>query len=190
MQTRWLVLVALSGCVEPAGGPGVDAPVDLEPPRTEALPLAAPDPANNPRTPAKIALGRLLFWDPVLSGDRDVACATCHDPAFGYADPRASSTTVGGRNSMTVLNAAWNGAVAGHTQPDCEQAPMFWDNRARSLEQQARGPLMAADEMMGDRYTAATILPELIARLQAIPDYVARFEAVYGAGQINETTIL
>lgn len=195
MHARWMVLLALSGCMEPQGGPeggdpDVDAGDGVQPPSQQALPLSAPDPANNPRTPAKVALGRLLFWDPVLSGDGDVACATCHDPEVGYADPRPSSTTVGGRNAMTVLNAAWNGAVVGRTLPDSEQAPMFWDNRARSLEQQARGPITAADEMMGDHYTEATIFPELIARLQGIPDYVARFEAVYGPGSITETNIL
>ena len=193
MQTRWLVLVALSGCMEPHDGAGpidVDAGDGVQPPAEQALPLSAPDPADNPRTPAKVALGRLLFWDPILSGDRDVACASCHDPESGYADPRPSSTTPGGRNALTVLNAAWNGATAGHPQPDCELAPMFWDNRARSLEEQARGPITAADEMMGDHYTAQTIFPEIVTRLQAIPDYVARFDAVYGPGQITETTIV
>lgn len=51
-----------------------------------ALPLTVPAPASNPSSPAKIALGRALFWDPVLSGGKDVSCASCHHPAAGYAD--------------------------------------------------------------------------------------------------------
>ena len=54
--------------------------------RLAALPLEAPAPADNPTTPERVALGRLLFWDPILSGQKDVACATCHHPAFGYSD--------------------------------------------------------------------------------------------------------
>jgi len=58
--------------------------------RFAALPTAAKAPADNPGTSDKIALGRLLFWDPILSGRNDVACATCHHPRFGYAENRTS----------------------------------------------------------------------------------------------------
>src|SRR5688572_18336614 len=51
-----------------------------------ALPLTVRTPADNPTTPEKIVLGRLLFWDPALSGNKDVACATCHHPEAGYAE--------------------------------------------------------------------------------------------------------
>ncbi len=54
--------------------------------RLAALPAAPAAPADNPSTPERVALGRLLFWDPILSGQKDVACATCHHPAFGYSD--------------------------------------------------------------------------------------------------------
>ncbi|MGH9786213.1 MAG: cytochrome-c peroxidase, partial [Terriglobia bacterium] len=53
-----------------------------------ALPSTQQAPGYNPTTPAKVALGRLLFWDPLLSGPQDVACATCHHPRFGYAENR------------------------------------------------------------------------------------------------------
>ena len=55
---------------------------------SSALPLTVRAPDANPGTPAKIALGRLLFWDPILSGKKDVACATCHHPDFAYAEDR------------------------------------------------------------------------------------------------------
>ena len=54
--------------------------------RFVALPVEATAPADTPSTPERVALGRLLFWDPILSGQKDVACATCHHPAFGYSD--------------------------------------------------------------------------------------------------------
>jgi len=97
----------------------------VAPPAIPATPAA---PADNPITPAKVALGRLLFWDPILSGPRDVACAPCHHPEFGYADARDLSIGVNGRglalrrrfaepnaipfvkrNSQTILNTAFIG---------------------------------------------------------------------------------
>src|SRR5262245_28089464 len=102
-----------------------------------ALPLTARSPADNPSTPEKVALGRLLFWDPILSGGKDVACATCHDPRNGYSDHRGLSLGVHAakRNSPTVLNAAFNG-ITSAGEHDPAKAPMFWDSRARGLEAQ------------------------------------------------------
>src|SRR5688572_9187345 len=99
--------------------------------RLAALPLEVPAPPDNATTPERVALGRLLFWDPILSGDKDVACATCHHPAFGYADGIDVSIGANGsglgparafapghaprpvkRNSQTVLNVAFNGLTA------------------------------------------------------------------------------
>ena len=215
---RTCLLLVLVGCVgsngaTPSGDDGVtvdaglDAGLDTPPQVGLALPVDPPVPADNPSSAAKIALGRLLFWDPILSGNRDVACATCHVPQFGYTDGLPTAIGTGGtgtgpartidpslprpnRNSLTILNTAWNGAVSAHPIPSSELAPMFWDSRTQSLENQARGPITAAAEMLGASYTAATIFPELVTRLQAIPAYVAQFDAVYGAGQISETTIL
>jgi cytochrome c peroxidase len=153
-----------------------------------------PQPASNPTNPAKVELGRLLFWDPVLSGNRDVACASCHSPAHGYSDGRARSIGAGGgvvaRNALTVLDAAWNGWTATNPNPDPEQAPMFWDNRARSLEAQARGPILAAAEMRGGAWDETAIFPELVHRLEAIPEYVQRFQAAFGTPVIDERAIV
>ncbi len=194
-------MMVLVSCVGPDGLPPGDDP-DLDggarpPPPPLPLPLVPPEPADNPSSPAKIALGRLLFWDPVLSGNGDIACASCHDPRTGYADGRPTalgtldaSLTPPNRNSQTVLDTAWNGAIAGAPIPDCEAAPMFWDNRAHSLEEQARGPLTSPAEMMGSAYTAATIFPELVTRLEGIPAYAAQFEAVFGAVAITDDNIV
>lgn len=153
-----------------------------------------PQPADNPSSAEKIELGRLLFWDPILSGDRDVACASCHDPDFAYADGRALSTGTGGaktaRGALTVLDTAWNGRTTANPEPDPDTAPMFWDNRAKSLEGQASGPLTGPTEMLGTHYRATSIFPELADRLSAIPDYAARFAKVFGANSINQRDIV
>lgn len=184
-----LCLVACSGSSTAAPAP--------DPPETAvgaAEVAGVPCPADNPTSAAKVELGRLLFWDPVLSGDRDVACASCHHPRFGYGDGRAIAIGTGGakaaRGALTILDAAWNGWVTEGTRPDPTTAPMFWDNRAESLESQALGPLTGENEMRGKHYTEATILPEVVRRLGAIPDYATRFTAVFGAAAIAEESIV
>jgi cytochrome c peroxidase len=201
MEYSWLVVLVMVGCMAPESAPlgddlppgpdaGVDDPASPPGPMRPVLPATpAPDPADNPRTPAKIALGRDLFFDPILSGDRTTACATCHDPQRAFTDGRATPPGVA-RNSMTVLNTAWNGLVDVAAPPDPAQAPMFWDNRTHSLEAQAKGPITAAAEMMGTSYTAQTIFPELVARLSASPAYSAKFEAAFGQGSVSEDTIV
>ena len=118
-------------------------------------------------TPERIELGRLLYFDPILSGDNSVACASCHHPANGFTDNRAVSTGIrgqkGGRSAPTVWNAAWSG----------EQ---FWDGRAKTLEDQAKGPIQNPIEM--DQNPAL-----LLTELKAIPEYSRRFdEAFKGTG--------
>jgi cytochrome c peroxidase len=163
-----------------------------------ALPTGVEAPADNPTTPDKVALGRLLFWDPILSGQKDVACATCHHPDFGYAESLDLSIGANGtglgltrrfesgntmpfvkRNSQTVLNAAFNGMDAsGHYQ--AAEAPMFWDVRVRSLEAQTLEPIRAREEMRGDAYQAEHAVDTVVARLAAIDEYRARFSRAFG----------
>jgi cytochrome c peroxidase len=156
-------------------------------------------------------LGRLLFWDPILSGERDTSCATCHHPDFAYADGRDLSLGTGSvglgpdrvdrsggripvvkRNSPTVLNTAYNGlergrrrrqgqAVADPLAVDAARAPMFWDRRARSLETQALEPIKALEEMRGHTYRESVAADSVVARLRGIPEYVALFREAFGA---------
>jgi cytochrome c peroxidase len=164
------------------------------------LPRSVGAPPDNPTTPAKVALGRLLFWDPVLSGPKDVACATCHHPDLGYAEDRDVSIGVGGiglgddrrvgrdrsiplvkRNSQTILNVAFTGSdEAGHYDP--VSAPMFWDIRVRSLEAQALEPLKALEEMRGLTYPEGEAVGVVVGRLNAIPEYRRLFAEAF-AGQ-------
>ena len=134
----------------------------------QALPATAPAPPDNPTTPEKVALGRALFHDPSLSRDGTVSCASCHEvSAKGGADglptARGIKGQVGGRNTPTVLNAAF-------------QARLFWDGRAESLEAQAVGPLLNPIEM---GMPSAEAVEE---RVRSRPGYPAAFERAFGPG--------
>ena len=165
----------------------------------DALPRLARAPADNPATPDKIALGRLLFWDPILSGHNDVACATCHHPQFGYAENRDLSIGVNGvglgdrrrfaprnsvpfvkRNSQTILNVAFNGIDEGGAYTPLA-APMFWDLRARSLEAQALEPVKTFEEMRGNAYPEDQAVPAVAARLNANAEYRQLFARAFGS---------
>jgi cytochrome c peroxidase len=124
-------------------------------------------PPNNPETPAKVELGRTLFFDKRLSGDKTLSCGICHDPAKGFSDGRARAVGFHGqalaRRTPSIVNAAYN-------------KYQFWDGRAASLEQQALVPLTSAAEMhMLDEQ-------ELLNRLEADPLLCRRFQEVFGEG--------
>ncbi|MDX1396178.1 MAG: cytochrome c peroxidase [Gemmatimonadota bacterium] len=153
-------------------------------------------------------LGRLLFWDPILSGERDVACATCHHPDFAYADGRELSLGPGAvglgparvdrsgglippvrRNAQTVLNTTFNGLDRRRGRrggddvdrtPDSARAPMFWDSRVRSLEAQALEPIKVFEEMRGSAYDEEVAVDSVVARLRSIPEYVEHFATAFG----------
>jgi len=137
------------------------------------LPATPPMPADNVGTPARIALGKALFFDPRLSGSGAVSCASCHNPSLGWADGLKTALGTGGqvlgRATPTIINTAYN------TQ-------FMWDGRRKSLEDQALGPMKAKDEMDTDFVT-------LFSRLNAMPGYVAMFEEAYPHQGITEETI-
>lgn len=162
-----------------------------------ALPLNVIDPADNERTPEKVALGKMLFYDPILSGNKDVSCATCHHPRFGFADGLDLPIGVGGeghgnsrrfrsvgvpfsnRNAPTLLNVAFNGMNAqGQYNPSV--APMFYDLRTKSLEAQSLAPIATFEEMRGDAFTEANAVDSVLARLQSFPAYGTMFRTVFG----------
>lgn len=165
--------------------------------RFTALPENVIAPPDNLPTAEKIELGRILFYDPILSGDRDVACASCHHPSSGYAETLELSIGVNGqgfgsrrafktpnaipftkRNAQSVLNTAFNGVdIFGDYDP--QEAPMFWDLRVQSLESQVLEPIKAMEEMRGLNYSEEEIYPEIISRIEAIPEYQKYFERVF-----------
>jgi cytochrome c peroxidase len=170
-----------------------------KPPLT-ALPLQADAPADNTSTPQKIALGRLLFWDPILSGAQDVACATCHHPDHGYSDGRdlpvgtggkglgpgrtflAGPTHVAKRNSPTILNVGFSG-IGTEPQYDPTAAPMFWDMRVRGLESQALEPIATLEEMRGGTVAAGEAVSAAVARVAHIGEYRDTFQRVFGGSE-------
>ncbi|MEO1450585.1 MAG: cytochrome c peroxidase [Bacteroidota bacterium] len=163
---------------------------DLVPDSSQLAPLPqeVPERFDNPATPEKLELGKLLFFDPILSGPKTVSCATCHDPAKAFADGKELSRGVdlALRNSPTLINVAFNGLSVTEEYLDQSESPMFWDHRARSLEEQAIGPLLSAEEMRGDAYSEEDALDSLVARLRGIAEYVTLFEAAFpDAGVIN-----
>jgi cytochrome c peroxidase len=123
-----------------------------------------PIPANNPLTPAKVALGEKLFFEPGLSDDRTVSCATCHKPSRFFADETSLSKGVdaklGERNAITVLNAAY----APH---------LLWDGRSFSLEDQVTYPVTHPREMNNTR-------ARVIEFLSANPVYLSLFKQAFG----------
>ncbi len=129
---------------------------------------------KNPMTPEKVALGKLLFFDPIVSGQNNMSCAHCHHPDHGFADGRKLSMGYGGtgigpdrtgghelgRHAPTLWNAAYH-------------KWQFWDGRADDLEEQAKGPITNEHEM-GEKPDV------LVKELQAIPEYVTAFQKVFG----------
>lgn len=121
------------------------------------------DSLTNPLNPAKVRLGKMLFFDPRLSRSGFISCNTCHSLATGGVDNLSTSIghgwQMGERNAPTVFNAA-------------VLTTMFWDGRAKDLEEQAKGPILNPKEM------AAT--EELVLeRLNSIPQYVVLFKAAF-----------
>jgi len=127
-------------------------------------------PANNPPTAAKIALGKQLYFDPRLSLDSTISCASCHDPKKGWSNGDAVATGVnslkGGRSAPTIINAAY-----GKLQ--------FWDGRAADLEEQALGPIQNPIEM-------TMTLDKVVERLSQIAGYKQQFQAVFGTDVTSE----
>jgi cytochrome c peroxidase len=133
-----------------------------------ALPKQAPSPAHNPTTPGKIALGKQLFFDKDLSRDGTLSCASCHDLyEHAGADGRATSIGIdqktGDRNAPTVWNTAF-------------QTMFFWDGRAASLEEQAKGPMVNPVEM------GMPSLAEVERKVRAQSSYREAFAEVFGKG--------
>jgi cytochrome c peroxidase len=160
-----LGLVALAGC-----GPAVSPPTGA----SLGLP-ALVTPADNPVTPAKVALGRKLFFDRRLSPNRTMSCAMCHVPEQGFtAHELATPVGIEGRsvrrNAPTVLNAAF-------------QKRLFHDGREISLEYQIWGPLLAHNEMGNPS------IGYLIERIRSLGDYDGLFEAAFEGSGVSAERI-
>lgn len=180
LACAWAIGFAVLGCG------GEDSPVTAPPPsgcaeETDPVPVGAlgmpavSAPEDNPQTRQGVALGRLLFHDPILSRDGTQACASCHQPQFAFSDGgRRYSVGVDGiegrRNAAALTNVAWNVAN-------------FWDGRAESLEHQAIGPVQNPIEM-------AENWDNVVAKLQGHPEYPELFCGVFGTRVITQTRVV
>jgi cytochrome c peroxidase len=132
-------------------------------------PSEIPTPKDNSYSPERAELGKSLFFDPRLSGSGAISCASCHNPALGWSD--GLPTGIGhmgsrlGRHSPAVEDLAWGG-------------PYFWDGRAATLEDQAKGPLQAGAEMNMP-------LANVVRTVVSIPGYKTAFAAAYPGEPIN-----
>jgi cytochrome c peroxidase len=170
-----LLLGAPVGSEETDLGPPPALAPGQAPPLPQAGPLAEPrtsDQVGFPKVlteyvvspvtlrPARVTLGQKLFFEPRLSGDGTVACATCHDPAHAFTYGRPVSVgiyrRVGHRNAPTILNALYN-------------KHQFWDGRVTTLEQQAALPITNPFEM------GSTSVGEAVSRIASDKDYQAQF---------------
>lgn len=134
---------------------------------------AAPAPKDNAPNAARVNLGRHLFFDPRLSGEGNMSCGTCHNPALGWSDGLATAkgvkSSILGRASPTIINSAFN-------------TIMMWDGRKKDLEDQAMGPMEANLEMNMDTVRLFTWLNES-------PGYRKLFEAAYPGEAINAASL-
>src|SRR5690606_17410832 len=194
----WILPWLWVGC----GNPKVEKIRDIEPEKpmatVAALPKTVLHPTNNPSSSDKELLGKLLFYDPILSGGKDISCASCHHPSTGYAEFLDLSIGSNGkglgskrvfntpndiplmkRNSPTILNTAYNG-IGSKDDYLPENAPMFWDDRAKSLEIQALEPIKTLEEMRGNHFEKSEILTVVTERVREIPEYRTLFPNAFG----------
>jgi len=131
-------------------------------------------PSTNPLTVEGVALGKRLFYDPILSRDNTQSCASCHLQDFGFTDPNQFSTGIDGiagtRNAMPLINLGW-------------QTKFFWDGGANGLESQVLGPITNPIEM---HETMANV----VAKLNEHAEYPGLFNAAFGDGEISSQKIM
>lgn len=138
-------------------------------------------PANNAVTDRVATLGRVLFYDKQLSVNNTIACASCHQQAFGFSDPRQFSTGFSG-TAFTSAHSMRLGNVRYYAP-----GSMFWDKRTASVELQASQPIINAVEMGWT--TSAGGIDALVARLNAIAYYQELFTFAFGTATVTEARI-
>lgn len=167
-----LLLAAILVACSKDAGPADTGPTAYQLAIPAGLP-AMPIPPGNPLTVEGVALGRKLFYDPILSGDNSMACADCHLQKDAFTDVRQFSRGIdgeeGARNAMPLFNLGW-------------QKKFFWDGRSNSLEQQALRPIQDPIEMH-------ELLANAVAELQAHAEYPDLFERAFGT-EIIDTLLI
>ena len=171
-----IALLALCPVAGQAGSPNLVGEFGKDPVAWKAeyrRPDSIPFPDDNSYSAPKAALGRMLFFDPLLSGPRTISCATCHNPGLSWSDGLPRGQGVGKQplalRTPTLLNVAWIETLG-------------WDGKFNSLESVAFAPITASANMNEPA-------EDLAARLSAIPGYVAAFAAAFPDGAIDRHNI-
>lgn len=138
------------------------------------LPKTPEIPKDNPQSLEKINLGKVLYFDPRLSKNGTISCNTCHNVMLGGEDQRSVSVGINGQKGGRSAPTVWNSAF--HTV-------QFWDGRAKSLEEQAVGPITNPIEMGMPNFE------QVVERLNQIPGYVQMFDKVFGKKSITKENI-
>lgn len=160
------LLVSFPGAISAGDGPSLK--------RQYKRPVEIQFPKTAPYSPQLVTLGKMLFFDTRLSGKNNLSCASCHNPSFGYEVPL--KTPIGAtlkplqRQAPSLLNMAW-------------VAPLFWDGRADTLEEQAAGPISHPDEMDGNFYI-------IVKRLKLSAEYREFFSYLFPETGITRKNIL
>ncbi|MBX2844388.1 MAG: cytochrome-c peroxidase [Flammeovirgaceae bacterium] len=177
MEKRFILFILLSGfviaCDQDISPEITPTFIELDVP--EYMGKTVPFPERNPFSKEGIELGRMLFYDPILSSNNQISCATCHKQELAFSDGVALSTLgVSGntlqRHAPAIINLAWNDGL-------------FWDGGAKDLESLTFAPLAHPDEMNQD-------ITELVEELKQIPDYRERFKKVFGKDTIQSALIV
>ena len=172
-----IIVLLISSCKNEDDDNGYTAtPATLEVPALFAQLLPTPNiPQDNPLTEEGVALGRKLFFDPILSADNTLACAACHRPQQGFSDQRQFSIGIDGiagtRNSMPLQNLAFNSSNT-----------FNWDGSANSLEAQGLEPVTNPIEMHNTWANAAS-------EIEAREDYRLLFEQAFGSSSVDSTLV-
>ncbi len=166
------LLAMLASLIAPASGSAADALMQAAQAQFKPIPAQPPALPGNPATPARVELGKMLFFDPRLSASHTISCNSCHNVGLAGVDVAEKSIghkwQKGGRNSPTVFNAVFNTA-------------QFWDGRAKDLEEQAGGPMVNPLEMASPK-------EHVTEQLRGIPGYVAAFKAAF-PGEASPVTL-
>ena len=174
--TCFLLFIICSNCSNESLDQYVPTPSPLQIPQLFQDKILAPIiPVNNPQTVEGIALGKKLFFDPILSGDNTQACANCHAPENAFTDISRFSNgidgSLGNRNSMPIFNLAWN-----------YDEKFFWDGRVFSLEHQAFQPVTNPKEMKANWV-------DISLKLQEHTEYPTLFQQAFGASTIDSILV-
>ena len=179
MRRCWLIMVVymvLISCGKETEATYQPTPASLDIPELFEQRIIAPViPVTNPQTVQGIALGKKLFFDPILSQDESISCASCHAPQFAFSDNRVKSLGVnnleGDRHSMPLFNMAWN-----------YNERFFWDGRIFSIEHQAKEPVVNDKEM-------ASEWDDVIVKIKAHEEYPSLFQQAFPSEEITKETV-